>query len=273
MELAEFARTILTCPVIQTKVERPATAFTDFEPGKPFRIEKPARPDNLQFAPRRTAPSMPKPQAFHDQSKVAVAHHIMANHELQALEVMAMVMLAFPDVETEFRLGLAAIMVDEQRHTKMHIRRASELGLEFGDLPVNSYIWQKSMSYQSALQYIAGLPLVFEAANLDHTVELEAIFQKHGDTKSASIMKSIHNDEIQHVEFGMTWLRKWKNPDQSDFEAWQQNLEWPMRPSKARGHQFQAEARRKAGMDEEFVTQAETWIEDEDEQQSSRNSG
>lgn len=263
MELSEFARTILTSDSLDAKVQRSPTPFTDLKPGAPFLVEQPARPDHLQFAARRTAPSMPKPQAFHDQAKVAVAHHIMANHELQALEVMAMIMLAFPEVETDFRMGLADIMVDEQRHTKMHIRRASELGLEFGALPVNSYIWQKAASYQSALQYIAGLPLVFEAANLDHTIELESVFLKHGDTKSAAIMKAIHNDELQHVEFGMTWLRNWKDPAMTDFEAWQQNLEWPMRPSKARGHEFQAEARLKAGMDADFVHQAETWVDEE----------
>lgn len=264
MELSEFARTILTSSDLETKVQRPTTPFTDQHPGEPFRPEKPTRPDHLQFAARRTAPSMPKPQAFHDPAKVAVGHHIMANHELQALEVMAMVLLAFPKVESEFRIGLADIMVDEQRHTKMHVRRASELGLEFGDLPVNSYLWQKATSYQSALHYVAGLPLVFEAANLDHTIELEAIFLKHKDTKSAAIMKAIHKDELQHVEFGMIWLRKWKDPSMSDFEAWRQNLEWPIRPSIARGHKFQAEARLKAGMDEEFVKQAETWVDESD---------
>lgn len=259
MELTDFARTILLSPCLETKVKRPETPFTDDAVAPSLRVEQPARPDNLQFAARRTAPAMPKPQAFHDPKKVAVAHHIMANHELQALEVMAMVMLAFPEAETEFRIGLAEIMIDEQRHTKMHARRASELGLEFGDLPVNSYIWQKAQSYQSALQYIAGLPLVFEAANLDHTMELEAVFLQHNDTKSAAIMRAIHNDEIQHVEFGMTWLRRWKNPALTDFEAWQQNLEWPIRPSTARGHQFQKQPRLQAGMDSDFVQQAEAW--------------
>lgn len=263
MELSDFARNILTSPSLDVKVQRPETPFTDNVPGTPFRVDQPARQDNLKFAARRTAPAMPKPQAFHDPKKVAVAHHIMANHELQALEVMAMVMLAFPDAETEFRMGLGEIMIDEQRHTKMHARRASELGLEFGDLPVNSYIWQKAQSYQSALQYIAGLPLVFEAANLDHTIELEAVFLKHNDTKSAAIMKAIHNDEIQHVEFGMTWLRRWKNPELSDFDAWKQNLEWPIRPSTSRGHQFQAEPRLKAGMDRDFIQQAESWVDEE----------
>lgn len=264
MELSDFAKTVLISTSLEDKLQRPDLPFTDSRPGSGFRAERPGRPDNLQFAPRRTAPAMPKPQAFHDPAKVAIAHHIMANHELQALEVMAMVMLAFPDTESEFRTGLAEIMIDEQRHTKMHCRRAFELGLEFGTLPVNSYIWQKAQSYRSAMQYIAGLPLVFEAANLDHSLELEAVFLKHNDVKSAAIMRAIHNDEIQHVEFGMTWLRRWKDPSLSDFEAWQSQLEWPIRPSTARGHQFQSEARLKAGMDQDFVRQAAEWDDPEE---------
>ena len=94
----------------------------------------------------------------------------MANHELQALEVMARVALQFPDAPTEFRLGLAKIMQDEQRHTRMHIERAVMLGLRFGDLPVNSYIWQKSSEFECVLDYLATLPLLFEGANLDHTL-------------------------------------------------------------------------------------------------------
>ena len=90
----------------------------------------------------------------------------MANHELQALEVMAWTVLAFPGAPTEFRQGMAAVMRDEQRHTRMHIERAERLGVSFGDLPVNCYIWKKALQFTSVLDYVAGLPLVFEGANL-----------------------------------------------------------------------------------------------------------
>ncbi len=259
MELREFAELVILSESIEQKIARPTAEFTDKTPGPPLLVERPTRPANLQFAARRTAPVMPKPQALAMPGKRAVAHHIMANNELQALEVMAMILLRFPEAAADFRLGLVEIMLDEQRHTRMHIQRAAELGLSFGDLPVNSYIWAKATEYQNVLQYIAGLPLVFEGANLDHSAELEDCFLRHNDKRSAAIMRAIHRDEIGHVQFGMDWLRKLKDPELSDFYAWQQALHLPIRPKNARGDSFQREARLAAGMDPEFVDQLIAW--------------
>ena len=261
VELTQFAEQILLSDDLAAKLTRPRD-LTDDAPGPARRIEQPTRPANLQFAARRTAPAMPKGQAFSDPHKRAVAHHIMANHELQALEVMAMVLLAFPDAPSDFRMGLATIMFDEQRHTRLHANRAAELGTAFGDLPVNSYIWTKATEYASVLEYVAGLPLVFETANLDHTVEFEDYFLKVGDQRGAEIMRAIHLDEIRHVEFGITWLREFKQQGQSDFEAWSQALHWPVRPKNARGTEFQTEARRSAGLDNNFITELLSWQDD-----------
>lgn len=196
---------------------------------------------------------MPKGQAFREESRRGIAHHIMANHELQALEVMAMVLLAFPKAPEEFRTGLAEVMLDEQRHTKWHADRSSELGVPFGSLPVNAYIWKKATEYASELEYVAGLPLVFEGRNLDHTVEFEDYFLAAGDRRSAAIMRAIHRDEIRHVAFGLKWLRLLKPDGTDDFEAWQQSLHWPMTPAKAVGDEFREDPRLAAGMTREFL--------------------
>lgn len=268
MELRAFAEKVLLSESLAEKTERPSTPLTDVAPGQVLRVDMPERPANLQFAPPRTAPQMPKPQAFIDPAKRAVAHHIMANHELQALEVMAMVLLAFPEAPADFRMGMANIMFDEQRHTKMHAHRAADLGLNFGDLPVNCYIWKKALEYSSVLEYIAGLPLVFENANLDHSLEFEQYFLDYGDQRSAAIMRAIHNDEIEHVEFGMKWLQRLKPAGVSDFDAWQTALRWPIRPSTAKGNVFQKEARLAAGMSEDFVSRLYQWQEEGDSQKS-----
>ncbi len=255
MELRDFAERILLSESLDEKLTRAAKPWTDKQPGDAWRPVQPARSAELQFAARRTAPTMPKPGAFHDAKKRALAHHIMANHELQALEVMAWVLVAFPDAPSEFRRGMIDVMLDEQRHTRLHIDRAAALGLRFGELPVNCYIWQKAQQFECVLDYLAGLPLVFEGANLDHTLEFATLFDQAGDDRSAAILRAIHHDEIHHVAFGLDWLRKLKLPEQSDWEAFQSHLKWPLRAEKARGEIFQREARRAAGMSDEFIEQ------------------
>ena len=257
MEIREFARRILLSSELELKLVRVRSAWTDEHPGEPLRVHRPARPHNLQFAPRRTAPAMPKPHAFTDPSRRAIAHHIMANHELQALEVMAFVLLAFPDAPGEFRRGLMDVMADEQRHTRMHTERAAVLGVPFGNLPINGYIWNKAQVFESVLDYLAGLPLTFEGRNLDHTSEFETNFRTAGDEKSATIMRVIHNDEIRHVAFGIKWLRKLKLHDQSDFDAYCAHLHWPLRPARSRGDCFNRHARLAAGLSPEFIDAVE----------------
>lgn len=256
----EFAEQVLLSPDLEDKLLLPSGPFDDRSTGETQRLEVPARTANLEFAPRNTAPKMPKLTGLGPEHRRGLAHHIMANHELQALEVMAWTLLAFPDAPTEFRLGMVEIMKDEQRHTRMHMERAERLGVPFGSQPVNCYIWKKAMEFESALDYVAGLPLVFEGANLDHTIEFAAAFEGANDTRGAALMKVIHRDEIDHVRFGFEWLNRMKPETQSSWEAWQQHLKWPLRPNKARGDQFQRQARLAAGLPAEFIDQIEQYV-------------
>ncbi|MCH2200723.1 MAG: ferritin-like domain-containing protein [Fuerstiella sp.] len=265
MELSDFARCVLLSKQLDRKLAPPAEPMSDGIPHEAERLMRPARTAQLQFAAQRTAPKMPKAASLKDPSKRAIAHHIMANHELQALEIMAMVILAFPQAPAGFRQGVGEIMLDEQRHTRLHVQRATELGIRFGELPVNGYLWTKAVEYSSVLEYVCGLPLVFEGGNLDHTAEFEQYFLDAGDLRSAGIMRSIHRDEIRHVEFGLHWLRKLKPAGMDDFTAWEQNLKWPLRPSKARGKLFLDEPRRAAGMTEEFINRLREWKEENDD--------
>lgn len=257
MELREFADRILMSESIADKLKPVESELTDNVPGLALRVTEPARPANLKFCGRRKTPPMPHPNTFAEPARRGIAHHIMANHELQALEVMAFVLRAFPDAPPEFRLGVASVMADEQRHTRMHIQRAAELGIEFGSLPVNGYFWGKAQEFQSILDYIAGLPLTFEGGNLDHTLEFEQWFAAVGDTKGAGIMRAIHRDEIEHVAFGWNWLCELKSPNASEWETYQQHLHWPLRAEKSRGKTLHVAPRKAAGFSDEFIQQLE----------------
>jgi uncharacterized ferritin-like protein (DUF455 family) len=257
MELRAYASRVLLATELAEKLRPPEPPLTDDEPGPPLRPDRPGRPGNLLFAAKRTAPAMPKPESFRDPARRAVAHHLMANHELQAAEVMAMVLLAFPDAPPEFRMGLADVLRDEQRHTRMHARRCEELGVSFGAMPVSGYIWEKSKAFRSVLDYLAGVPLTLEQRNLDHSIEFERWFIDAGDAKGAAIVRTVHRDEVRHVAFGLDWLRRLKPPGRSDFDAWSDHLHWPLRPEKAVGERFDLDSRRAAGMDDEFLSRLE----------------
>jgi uncharacterized ferritin-like protein (DUF455 family) len=253
LEVRAFAERVLLSPALEEKLRPVEEPVSDSVPGPSVRHMRPARSANLQFGARRTAPALARGKALRDPLKRGVAHHILANHELQALEVMAWTLCVFPSAPAEFRRGMVDVMADEQRHTRMHVERARSLGVEFGQYPVNSYIWDKAMSFQNELDYLAGLPLVFEGRNLDHTLELAAEFAAVGDERSAALMRIIHRDEIRHVRFGVEWLNRLKLPEWSDWEAFVAHLHWPIRPSKARGTVFQRTAREQAGLSTDFI--------------------
>jgi uncharacterized ferritin-like protein (DUF455 family) len=171
---------------------------------------------------------------------------------------MGLVLCAFPDAPSGFRAGLVEVMADEQRHTRMHVERAAACGVTFGELPVNGYIWKKAQAFTCPLDYLAGLSLVFEAANLDHTLTFAEAFERGGDSQGAAVLRTIHRDEIQHVRFGIEWLRRLKPEGTSDWDTFSSHLHWPLKPSKARGESFQRDARLAAGLDPDFVDRLET---------------
>jgi uncharacterized ferritin-like protein (DUF455 family) len=257
MEIRDFAERILQSAPIADKLAPIAIPVTDVSPGSPLRVTRPARLPELQFAGRKEAPPMPRAKAFRDPHKRGIAHHIMANHELLALEVMAFALCAFPDAPGPFRHGMIAVMADEQRHTRMHIRRAAALGVRFGDFRVNGYFWEKAQAFQSILDYVAGLSLTFEGGNLDHTLEFAESFAAAGDARSAALMRIIHRDEIEHVKFGVEWLRLLKHPSETDWEAYARHLHWPLRPQKSKGKSFHRAPREAAGMTPEFIAHLE----------------
>jgi hypothetical protein len=70
---------------------------------------------------------------------------------------------------------------------------------------------------------------------------------------SAKLLERIYHDEIGHVGYGLKWFRKWKNPELSDWEAYQEQLEFPLSPRRAKAEPFNQEGRERVGLDSEFI--------------------
>jgi uncharacterized ferritin-like protein (DUF455 family) len=254
MELREFAERILFAKTLQEKLQSPIL-ITDQQPGRALDTpETPGRPPELRFKPRYTGKaSVPSVHSLDQPSERGRLLHFFANHELLATELMALVLLRFPDAPSAFRRAVLQTLKDEQQHTRWYLTRMHECGINFGELPVSGYFWRSISNMESPLDYVAGLSLTFEQANLDFARFFARGFARVGDTQSSQLLERIYHDEIAHVACGLKWFRTWKSPQQSDWDAFRQQLKFPLSAQRAKGPVFNIDGRLAAGLDREFI--------------------
>ena len=97
------------------------------------------------------------------------------------------------------------------------------------------------------------MSLTFEMANLDFAPMYGQSFERNGDQKSAALMAQILKDEISHVAFGWNWLKKLKQNELSEWDAWKTAISPLLTPKRARGFVIHEEHRRKAGISPEWI--------------------
>src|SRR5450756_2213489 len=149
---------------------------------------------------------------------------------------MALVLLKFPDAPAAFRKGVLQTLKDEQEHTRLYIERMKSCGIEFGELPVSGYFWRCVSPMENPIDYVASLCLTFEQANLDFARHFARSFATVGDADTAKLLEKIYHDEIGHVAYGLKWFPRWKNPGQSDWEAFCRTLKIPAVAAAGQGH-------------------------------------
>jgi len=132
-----------------------------------------------------------------------------------------------------------------------------ECGVQFGELPVSGYFWRAISGMESPIDYVAGLSLTFEQANLDFARHFARGFAAAGDGETARLLERIYQDEIAHVAYGLKWFRRWKNPSENDWDAFCRQLKFPLSPSRARGIILNVESRQAAGFDSRFIAELE----------------
>ena len=260
MELREFAEQVLFATTLEEKLRCP-DAISDERPGPAISAPPvPGRPAGLEFKAQNAAKSeFPGLNALEQERERGRLLHFFANHELLATELMALVLLRFPDAPAAFRRGVFQTLKDEQEHTRLYIDRMRECGIEFGELPVSGYFWRAVSGMQNPMDYVAGLSLTFEQANLDFARQFAAGFARVGDAKSSALLEKIYRDEIAHVAYGLKWFRRWKNPDESDWDAFCRQLKFPLSPQRAKGLLLNTEGRRAAGFDAQFIAELDVF--------------
>lgn len=262
MELREWAWRIFYADCLEEKLLVPPgglRALHDEKPGTAVAWQAPARPQALKIAPRHQRKKFPHPSSMAQEEMRVRSLHAFANHELMALEMMAWALLAFPQAEKSFRRGLANILLDEQRHFQLYCDRLAAMGVTFGQLPVNDHFWRAGPTIADPLDWVCAMHLTFEQSNLDHAPYYGRLFREADDLASADLMKVIFEDEVQHVRFGSRWLQKYKPPGESAFEVFVKHCGAINPPDRARGVEFQEQARRDAGLDDDFIRSLQSW--------------
>lgn len=257
MELSEFAGRVLLSASLDEKIADP-DELTDFAPQIDFVVpSRPARSERLSLDVWKNSAKIPFPTRSDllRPEQVGVLLHFFANHELLALELMALALLKFPDAPSSFRLGIAHTMRDEQRHLRAYISRMNDFGVEFGDLPLNDFFWSQCSSMHTPMDYVSRMSLTFEQANLDFAAYFRDVLQETGDHSTASLLDTVLADEMAHVRHGLNWFRRWKTGNETDWQAFCLALGTEINPSRAKGMIFRTDYRREVGLDEDYISQ------------------
>lgn len=261
MHVQEFAERILLGKTLSEKLLRPDTL--DDTPTKSIgQLPKlPNRPPELALDLWHKSKRIPFPSIKQlDQEKPrGLLLHFFANHELLALELMALALLKFPEAPAEFRKGLVHTIFEEQNHMRLYQKRMRAYGVAFGEIPVNDFFWTCISGMHSLKEFVASMSLTLEQANLDYALYYRDIFKKIEDEETSKILERVYYEEIGHVKHGLKWTRLWKDPQESDWEAHKNALTFPLSPARAKGTIFSKEARRLAGFSDSYIAQLELY--------------
>lgn len=251
MKLNEFAQQLIFSKNLEDKLYYPSQI--DLESKVTPLKEKfdPGRSDKIAFSKERA--KFPSLKGIEKTDKRAQILHYFANHELLAIEIMALILLKFPQMPDGLKKSLLQSIKEEQQHFGFYCKRMKDWGVEFGDFSRNNFFWRLMQSLESIDKMISHLSLSFEQANLDFSLYYQSIFHQIGDIKTAEYLGQVYQDEIKHVKIGLYWFNQFRPNKKSLWIEYLQSLEFPMSPMRAKGKIFSIAARQEVGFDQEYI--------------------
>ena len=217
------------------------------------RLAAPGRPADLRVVTR--SPRTPRAAALRDPALRARLLHTFLHHELQAAELFAWALLAFPTAPRAFKRGLLGLLGEELGHLALYEGHLQHLGARYGDHPIRDWFWERVPLCREPVQFVALMGLGLEAANLEHCARFAEGFRAAGDLEGARVLERVEREEIGHVAFATEWFRHFAGG--LSFETWAAALPAPLTPSLLRGKPLNRGARLAAGLDEEFLVRLE----------------
>lgn len=278
MEIREYAENLLFGTTLEAKLLRPRE-LSDERPGSPLADvpRAPGRPATLRLRSKEERVALPGARATRNlrdleraENRGALLHHF-ANHEILAVELMALALLLFPDAPADFRRSLIGSIAEEQKHFRMYRKRMRAMGVDFGDVPVNDFFW-KHLAYPNTMRapidFAVRMGMTFEQANLDYMRHYTRVFRGLGDARTVAVLEIVLRDEIGHVRNGVRWFEHYRgeavdaHPEvgaaadcaaRSQWADYVERLPEGLDPVRARGIGFESDARKQAGLSDEYI--------------------
>ncbi|WP_434619715.1 ferritin-like domain-containing protein [Azospirillum sp. B2RO_4] len=210
--LGEAATAVLTtaAPLEKVRLTRlHAAAWRDglLSPAVPAPPpDRPSRPDRPELKLPRDMPK--RGRGGSAQNRIALLH-ALAHIELNAIDLAWDIVARFAPfgLPKGFTDDWIQVADDEARHFQMLETRLNELGSSYGDLPAHDGLWQAATETAHDLAArLAVVPMVLEARGLDVTPETVRRLRDFGDSESADLLQTIHDEEISHVAAGRRWF-------------------------------------------------------------------
>lgn len=168
-------------------------------------LKEPSRPKDFIIVSPKHVPYRKNIQ--NPNNKIHFLHAI-ANIELLAIELPILALLRFGSQDSQFIENQFQIIREEAYHFELLKNRLQELGRNFGTLPVHHGLWDYAWRCTTMLEHQIMIPCYLEARGLDVCPEFIEKFRKISDVESEKIFQIILNDEIQHVNFGIEYLKQ-----------------------------------------------------------------
>jgi uncharacterized ferritin-like protein (DUF455 family) len=201
---------------------------------------------------------LPAPKALREPGARALCLARFAHHELMAVELFAWALLRWPELPEALRQGFLAALADEQRHARLYLERLDAHGASLLDhAPHSDYFWLQApaiaASPHGVQAFLAAMGLTLEQANLDFALLYRDAFRSAGDEQSAAVLQQVYEEEIGHVALAAYWMRKLDSAGRSLTPIYLEAVPFPLSPARAKARRFEVDARRRAGLDEEFI--------------------
>ena len=235
--LQDYCLHLLTASKLEDKLLSPPPDLVNDSKTLSSLPQKPAREKKLEFSDKKH--KIPRLEHLNQTNQRGITLHHFANHELMAIELFAYFLLKFPHIEEQFKRDTLKTIAEEQKHLKLYIKRMQELGVDFGDRPLNYIFWKYIPAMQTPASFAAILAISFEGANLDYS--------------------QIYRDELKHVHRGVKIFHQDKPNHLSDWEHYHNLVRYPFTPRRAKAYFYFPESRLKVGLDKDFANRLESY--------------